>query len=258
MGRASRSTLYRDRVARRDDASGVPDGNAERDVDHSGGDVGAWSSIEPRWPPALAIVIFIVANVVLRLSVPHSLSLGVGWLVPALEVLLLVVLVAVGPQSIGRYARLLRRVGIVLVLSLVLAAIASTVVLTSDLIRGEEVTEDAGSLLASGAMVWAGNNVVFGLLYWMFDSGGPLARSRAERQHPDFLFPQQTDPEFAPSGWRPMFVDYFYLGFTNAMGFSPTDVMPLAPWAKLTMLMHAMVSLVIVGLVVARAVSLFA
>jgi len=54
-----------------------------------------------------------------------------------------------------------------------------------------------------------------------------------------------------------MFVDYFYLGFTNAMGFSPTDVMPLAAWAKLTMLVHAMISLVIIGLVIARAVSLF-
>jgi hypothetical protein len=46
---------------------------------------------------------------------------------------------------------------------------------------------------------------------------------------------------------RPMFVDYLSLGFTNAMGFSPTDVMPLTPWAKLTMLVHAMISLVIIG-----------
>ena len=54
-----------------------------------------------------------------------------------------------------------------------------------------------------------------------------------------------------------MFVDYFYLGFTNEMGFSPTDVMPLSAWAKLTMLVQATISLVIVGLVIARAVSLF-
>jgi len=110
--------------------------------------------------------------------------------------------------------------------------------------------------LATGALVWAGNNLVFGLLYWMCD-GGPLARSRGERPYQDLLFPQQSDPDLAPPGWRPMFVDYFYLGFTNEMGFSPTDVMPLSAWAKLTMLVQATISLVIVGLVIARVVSLF-
>ena len=110
--------------------------------------------------------------------------------------------------------------------------------------------------LATGALVWAGNNLVFGLLYWMCD-GGPLARSRGERPYQDLLFPQQSDPDLAPPGWRPMFVDYFYLGVTNEMGFSPTDVMPLSAWAKLTMLVQATISLVIVGLVIARVVSLF-
>ena len=104
---------------------------------------------------------------------------------------------------------------------------------------------------------WVGNNIVFGLLYWMFDAGGPSARFRRERRYADFLFPQHSDPELAPPGWRPLFVDYLYLGFTNAMGFSPTDVMPLTPWAKLAMLVHSMISLMIIGLVVARAVSLF-
>ena len=58
--------------------------------------------------------------------------------------------------------------------------------------------------------------------------------------------------------WRPRFVDYLYLGFTNALAFSPTDVMPLAPWAKLAMLAQSLISLAILALVVARAVNVFA
>jgi hypothetical protein len=50
----------------------------------------------------------------------------------------------------------------------------------------------------------------------------------------------------------PEFFDYLYLAFTNALAFSPTDVMPLARWAKLAMAIEATASLVIVGLVVAQ------
>jgi hypothetical protein len=58
-------------------------------------------------------------------------------------------------------------------------------------------------------------------------------------------------------GWRPAFYDYLYLGFTNATALSPTDVMPLAWWAKLAMTVQALGSLSVLGLVVARAVNIF-
>jgi uncharacterized membrane protein len=73
---------------------------------------------------------------------------------------------------------------------------------------------------------------------------------------PDLLFPQMTSPELAPSGWRPEYVDYLYLSFTNAMAFSPTDVMPMSRWTKMTMLLQSLVSLVIAVLVIARAVNI--
>jgi uncharacterized membrane protein len=75
------------------------------------------------------------------------------------------------------------------------------------------------------------------------------------KPRPDFLFPQMQSPEFAPEDWEPHFVDYLYLSFTNATAFSPTDVMPLAPWTKLTMMAQSIVSLTVVVLVVARAVN---
>ena len=47
------------------------------------------------------------------------------------------------------------------------------------------------------------------------------------------------------------------MGFTNSLAFSPTDVVPLARWTKLAMTVQAIISLSIIGLVIARAVNIF-
>ena len=75
-------------------------------------------------------------------------------------------------------------------------------------------------------------------------------------QAPDFLFPQMSDARVAPLDWRPQFLDYLYVSLTNAMAFSPTDTMPLTPRAKSIMGVQSLVSLVTIGLVVARAVNI--
>ncbi len=102
-----------------------------------------------------------------------------------------------------------------------------------------------------------GNNIAFALLYWELDGGGAAARAHHLPAHPDFAFPQQLSPRIAPPDWRPRFIDYLYLGFTNATAFSPTDVMPLAPWAKIAMAVQSVISLSVLSLVVARAVNIF-
>ena len=89
---------------------------------------------------------------------------------------------------------------IALVLGLACAALVSTGVLIRELIVGGKVTNEAGSLLASGALIWLGNVLVFSLIYWLLDSGGPLARYLGERPYPDFAFSQQLSPELAPPG----------------------------------------------------------
>ena len=53
------------------------------------------------------------------------------------------------------------------------------------------------------------------------------------------------------------FIDHLYPGFTNATVFSPTDVMPLTPLPKIAMTVQLLISLAILGLVVARAVNVF-
>jgi uncharacterized membrane protein len=111
-------------------------------------------------------------------------------------------------------------------------------------------------LLRASALVWVDLVIVFALLYWEIDSGGPGRRANELTRYPDFGFPQQLNPHIAPPAWRPVFYDYLYLGVTNGTAFSPTDVMPLAHWAKGAMALQSLTSLVIIGLVVARAVNI--
>jgi hypothetical protein len=213
--------------------------------------------LEPRWPIALTLGFFITMSIVLRVAAPHRSSLGPDWLVPGVEIGLLLVLLAADPARVSGRRRWLRRLAIALVVLLAGAALASTVVLIDDLITGGAVTDSATDLLASGAVIWLGNVLVFSLFYWLLDSGGPLARYRGEHEHPDFAFTQQMSPELAPPGWRAQYVDYLILALTTSTAFSPTDVMPVAHWAKLTMAFQSLISLTVVGLVIARAVNVF-
>ncbi len=213
--------------------------------------------VEPRWPVALAVGFFVAVSITLRITVPDRESLGPDWLVPGIEIGLLACLVAFDPAHVVGRRRWLRPISVGLVLALAAATLASTTILIKDLIEGGKVTEDASSLLASGAVVWLGNVLVFSLIYWLLDSGGPFARYHGERAYPDFAFSQQLSPELAPPGWRATYVDYLILGLTTSTAFSPTDVMPMASWAKLTMALQSIISLSVVGLVIARAVNVF-
>lgn len=211
---------------------------------------------ESRLPPAAALVAFMAINIALRVWLPGEGAIRINWLVPAIEGVLLGVLLLTNPSSYARHGVWVRRVGLALVCVLVAAALWATALLISDLIQGEGVTQKPSELLASGAVVWLGNNLSFALLYWLMDGGGPVARTRLEAPV-DFAFTQHMSPELASPNWRPVFLDYLHLGFTNATAFSPTDVMPLTLRAKYTMLVQATVALALFGLIVARAVNAF-
>jgi hypothetical protein len=211
---------------------------------------------ESRWPPVITLVAFLALNIALRIWLPGGAPISVPWLLPTIEALLIVVLILADPGRLAEHGQWLRPLLVVLVGLLVVAALWATVLLTRDLIKGTGVANDAGELLASGGLVWLGNNLSFALLYWLIDSGGPLARSQRETPI-DFAFVQHLNPEIMPPGWRPTFLDYLHLGFTNATAFSPTDVMPLTLRAKYTMIVQATVALALFGLIVARAVNAF-
>ena len=146
---------------------------------------------------------------------------------------------------------------IALIAAISAANVTSAVLLVRAIITDQLGPKDTAiRLLLAGAAIWGTNVITFGLWYWEFDRGGPVSRLEGTSPYPDLLFSQMTSPELTPHGWGPRFVDYLYLSFTNATAFSPTDVMPLARWAKLTMLVQSAVSLVLGALVIARAVNI--
>jgi hypothetical protein len=215
----------------------------------------AWARRTPgehRWPAALAVA----ATIGLQLLMPADVVPEGRYVLPTLQLVLLVGLLVVNPFRVDRESAVLRTAGLVLTALVALANGWSVVLLVADLLT--ERPASAAELLGAGGAIWLTNVLTFGLVYWELDRGGPAARAAALRDRPDFLFPQMQSPEVAGRDWEPAFVDYAYLSFTNATAFSPTDVLPLSRWAKLTMAVEAGVSLVVVGLVVARAINALA
>lgn len=208
---------------------------------------------ETRWPMAGAVIAIIVLTFVL----PDPVRPGPKWLLPAIEGGLLSAVIASDPGRIDRRSRVLRTLSITLVAVLAAGSLIATGLLIDQLIAGGSITSEAGPLLSAGVRVWFGNGLAFALLFWELDGGGPAVRVHETRRYPDFAFPQHLDPDLAPTNWRPRFVDYLYLSLTNSVAFSPTDAMPLVPWAKAGMAVQSVVSFAIVGLVIARAVNVF-
>jgi uncharacterized membrane protein len=216
--------------------------------------VPAWRRItkgEPRWPVSIAILVAIAVQV----AIPEWLAFGPRWFVPALEGAVLVGIVLANPTRIDAESTRLRAATKVLIALMTYANAWGAGHLVEEIITHDrELT--AKRLLAVGLAIWVTNVIAFALWYWELDRGGPAARAKGERPYPDFLFPQMQAPDLTPPEWDTQFVDYLYLSFTNATAFSPTDVLPLARWAKLTMLVQSAVSVVTVVLVIARAVNI--
>jgi uncharacterized membrane protein len=209
---------------------------------------------EARWQVTLCVAV----GIALQIAVPGRLVLlRPVWALPALQGLLLVVLVIANPHRINRQSRPLRTLSLILAGLLTFANAWSVERLVVELVHGGAEVNKAGPLLITGAAIWLTNVVAFALWYWEFDRGGPVARALATKPYPDFQFPQMVSPpEMVPPNWEPAFADYLYLAFTNAAAFSPTDVMPLSRWAKMAMTVQSVISIITVALVVARAVNI--
>jgi uncharacterized membrane protein len=207
----------------------------------------------PLWPAGA-----IVAAAGLYADLPSRFIAGssagafgvVRWVVPVLTLLVLASLAAIRPR--GRLTRHRLAIGTIGLVSA--ANSASIILLVHLLVNGATAT--APTLLRAAVHMWAVNVLLFALWYWQLDGGGPLERPTCPATERDFLFPQQTEAVFAESGWRPLFLDYLYVSFTNATAFSPTDAMPLSRWAKMLMLVQSAISLTLAVMVVARAVNI--
>jgi uncharacterized membrane protein len=217
---------------------------------------------ESRYPAAAAILVAIA----LYLLLPSALVVGPRYLVPALELMLLVPLLVGNPRRMTRESRALRWVSIGLLLLIAAANLSSLVLLVDQLVNG--ATKNGGALLLGAAQVWLTNIIVFALAYWELDRGGPVVRTRLPRSQlppADFRFPQDEDHDAidevaarsaARSDWSPAYLDYLYVSVTNSSAFSPTDTMPLSHRAKVLMATESVSALMLSVLVIARGVSL--
>ena len=207
---------------------------------------------EPRWPAVIAIL----AVGGLYLALPDSLTFGPNWLFPSLVLALLI------PTNIsyhtGRH-RLNAILGFAVDGVLTVGLIISVTLLVDALPAGKEAPQQ---LLLSAASLWITNILVFALWYWRLDAGGPYQRDKVPG-HSDgaFLFPQMTMSkealrESSQRNWSPNFIDYLFLAFNTSTAFSPTDVLALARWAKILMMLQSLLSLLIIALLAARAVNI--
>ena len=213
---------------------------------------------QPRWPVALALL----AAAALHFVLPRTLVMGPPW----------VVLGSVGILiALAWYARHLHHWKLNELLSYTALG-----VLTAALVFGLAALlyalprrlEAPSALLRSAAVLWLTNVLVFAGWYWRLDAGGPNERDfRIAHVRGAFLFPQMLlpgadaametdDAESAQMSWRPGFVDYLFLAFNTSTAFSPTDVPVLSRWAKLMMMVQAVISFTSVAVIAARAVNI--
>jgi hypothetical protein len=220
----------------------------------TGGDPGAPAptgpAAEPRWPMATAVL----AATFLFVVTPHRGRIPGWWVFPVLQLVLLGLLIFQDPGRIDRRSAALQRLMVALLVVMTLGTVLAVIVLAYDILAAAEGVT-ATVLLGRGAAIWVANVIIFSLWYWQFDRGGPAERAAGSPVPPSFAFPENATPELAPAGWRPAYPDYLYLAFTNATAFSPTDALPLRRWAKLTMMVQSVLSLVIAILVIARAIN---
>jgi hypothetical protein len=216
---------------------------------------------ESQWEAAPAVAIVIGLQLLLAL-VSRAQSWKVWefswwvWLIPVgPEALLLVPLAWHRPRRRLEQMGLRREAALALLGLVSLANSLLLVAVIASLVRGQE--RSGAQLLLKAISVWGTNVIAFGLWFWAFDRGGPVRRLRPDPPPPDFQFPQLENPELAAPGWQPQLVDYVYVSFTNAIAFSPTDVLPLSRWAKLLMLAESAISALTILLVAARAVNIF-
>ena len=119
-----------------------------------------------------------------------------------------------------------------------------------------KVTNNGTDLIHIAARVEGTTVVVASFAFWLLDRGGPIARQEGLPHDQDFLWPQNENPGFAPRDWGPSYLDYLFVAFTNAVAFSPTDVMPLSARMKMVMMVEAGASAITLILVAARAVNI--
>lgn len=189
----------------------------------------------------------------LQVILDKSLVVGPKYLIAILELLLIFGIGLTRPHHQSIATRMRRNFSLTLIALISIANATSMALVAGDLINGSGIA--GKTLLASAGAIFLTNIIIFSLWYWELDSPG-LTGLRKHDAAPKFDFPQLESVLQENKGWEPAYGDYLYMSITNASAFSPTDTLPLTHGVKLLMALQAMISLLAVVLVTARAVNI--
>lgn len=198
--------------------------------------------------PSATALVGILLTGLLYLVLPPNLIIGPSWLLLVMEGVFVVPLV-IDVMTAWNLSHTARRILVLVPLAVSTLALIVGVAL---FILTLPADTHATNLLRSAALLWSFNILVFALWYWEVDGGGPWKRHLSGHHAGDFLFPQQAVGEH----WVPHFLDYLFVAFTAATALSPADTYPLTRPAKMLMMIEAVLSLTLVGILIARAVNI--
>lgn len=217
------------------------------------------NDLRPLYRAIEPLVVFLVAAaaIVLQVLIPDSIAPAARYLLPGIEGAALVALIVVTElQRRGVFQRnVARKISILFIIVMAGATAWALGRVLDELLRGH--VHNGRQLIFAGAKLWGTLIIVFALVYWELDRGGPSARNNDAAGAKHLWFPQDDNTKALDGRkWAPTFFDYFYVSLTNATAFSPTDTMPLTHAAKVFMGVQCLLSLATVGLVTARAINI--
>jgi hypothetical protein len=210
----------------------------------------------PRTASRLGSVLIVLAIVVLIALLPRRYRLVSTGFAYALSVAMLLPMIVVAVSRGNDVWRRFERIA-----EFVAVGIALTFNSANLLVAAYNLVENPGKLepvplFYTSVGIWTANILIFTLIYWLVDRGGPDARLNQEVRYPDFDFPAMDDPAKVPPDWQPGIIDYLFLGFTTSTAFSPTEAMPLSARAKLLMVIQSAISLITIAIVAARTINI--
>ena len=163
---------------------------------------------------------------------PPALTTSLGLVLAATFILSLVWTIA----RDHRRRRTTTTVGMLVLAAAVLLSLCKVVYL----VVYQAATIDGIRLFESSLTIWINNIIMFAICYHLIGDR-------------EFSFPR---PDDQPSDQPQNFLDYVFLSFTAATAFSPTDMSPLTTRARMLMMVEALVSLVTLAIVAARAINI--
>jgi hypothetical protein len=141
--------------------------------------------VESRWPPAIALaLLFILLHVLPGHVVFLPVWLSYVGLFAILAVMAAVALTRGNVRCLRIERTLIMLLGAVYVVNTA-AELADMVGIIAIHPKGE----NAYALLSSAVGIWVENVVIFSLLFWQIDGGGPYGRAQRVQRDPDWGFP---------------------------------------------------------------------